>query len=73
MERLWVPVSPLCRRMDSPWVSSWFTTSESKDPSRSGLEPVKMYICVRPTDPSAPWLDQLALLVPEPSCASART
>ena len=43
-----------------------------ESPSRSGLGPVKMYICMRPEVPSG-GVPKLALFVPEKSCASGQT
>jgi hypothetical protein len=44
--------------------------SPSKEPSRSGVGLVNRYIWQRPDEPSVPFVEKLALFVPDPSWAS---
>jgi len=66
------PAALPTRRLLVPWVISCIETSASRSPSRSIVGPVKRNICMRPEVPSG-GVAKFALLVPEPSCASART
>src|SRR5438876_12135865 len=63
---------PPVRRFDTPWPNSWTMIWLSRSPSRLGVVPVKTYICIRPDEPSG-GVEKFALLVPDPSCASACT
>ncbi len=63
--------APPVRRTVTPWPYSWAMMSFEKSPSRPGVVCVQRYICIRLDVPSAD-REKLALLVPEPSCASAK-
>src|SRR4051794_4222683 len=54
---------PPVSRLVTPWPSSCVMISLSRSPSRLGEVELKMYICIRPADPSA-GVEKFALLVP---------